>query len=112
MIFPVSGISYSGTGIGTVANGQGVAGLGRAFTLAGAKTVVLSLWDINDRHTVDVMVGFYKALFNSKCGISRAKALKIAQQESRKSLLQQGIDRPSLWGAFVLYGALAPSGNT
>lgn len=92
-------LSACDTGRGDRAKGQGVAGLVRAFAFAGAKRVLLSLWQVDDIETSHLMITFYSAL-SSPEACTYAEALLIAQ----KSLRQQGLS-PHYWGAFVLYSS-------
>ena len=52
-------LSACETGIGEVKNGEGIYGLRRAFFLAGAETLVMSLWPVSDQVTRDIMTGYY-----------------------------------------------------
>ena len=64
------------TGVGEVKNGEGVFGLRRAFFLAGAETLVMSLWEVSDNATREIMTSYYSGLKN---GLERATALREAQ---------------------------------
>jgi len=70
--------------------------LNRAFLTAGARTVIASMWAVNDEATRDLMKLFYT---NLKRGMSRAEALRIAQSETRLKH-----SHPYYWAGFVLTG--------
>ncbi len=84
------------TGLGRLNNGEGVIGLGRAFASAGAKSLVLSLWSVDDESTKDLMVSFYKHLMEGK---PKNEALREAKLE----LINAG-KSPVFWAPFVQYG--------
>lgn len=92
-------LSACETGLGVDLNNQGVFGLQRAFYIAGAKNLIMSLWVVDDDATQILMSEFYKewALNPAKENIS--KAFKKAQAEVRKKY-----PHPYYWGAFTLLG--------
>ncbi|NUQ66031.1 MAG: CHAT domain-containing protein, partial [Pirellulales bacterium] len=111
-------LSACETGLGSLAAGEGVLGLQRAFQVAGARTVVASLWKVNDEATRVLMERFYENLWSKKLG--KLEALRQAQLW----MLREGPDRglrpiprkpesanesskklpPLVWAAFVLSG--------
>jgi CHAT domain-containing protein/tetratricopeptide (TPR) repeat protein len=105
-------LSACETGRGRVAGGEGVLGLQRAFQLAGARSVVASLWKVPDEETHQLMREFYRRVW-SKDPISKAEALRQAQLwmlenwKPRGTLERpapQGPPSPYYWAAFVLSG--------
>jgi CHAT domain-containing protein len=86
-------LSACQTGTGVVHAGEGVFGLRRALTLAGARNVVMSLWKVPDPETRDLMVAFYRALPTSS---GPAAALLTA-----KRMLRARVEHPYYWGAFI-----------
>ncbi len=88
-------LSACETGLGEVQNGEGVYGLQRAFLIAGARNLLLSLWKVDDEATRDFMTTFYRQWLTVRLPI--AEAFWNAQKEMRKARIQ-----PYFWGAFVL----------
>jgi CHAT domain-containing protein len=91
----VVALSACETGLGEVQNGEGVYGLQRAFLIAGARNLILSLWKVDDEATRDFMVNFYRQWL--VVGLPIAEAFWATQKEMRKARPQ-----PYFWGAFVL----------
>ncbi len=92
-------LSACQTGLGKEVRGEGLVGLTRGFMYAGAPRVVVSLWNVSDRATAELMQMFYKALLARN--LSPAAALRSAQVELRKNKLWQA---PYYWAAFGLQG--------
>ena len=93
-------LSACNTGLGEVRTGEGVFGLRRAFVLAGAKTLVMSLWKVPDEETRELMEDFYRRILS---GEPRAEALRNAQLA-----LKAGQPHPYFWGAFICQGNPGP----
>ncbi|GLY20959.1 CHAT domain-containing protein [Micromonospora sp. NBRC 101691] len=93
-------LSACDTGLGDVEPGEGVLGLRRSFLIAGARTLVLSLWKVPDEQTRYLMEHFYRLL---RDGRSRVEALREAQLLTRESW-----PAPRHWGAFVCQGDDGP----
>ncbi len=85
------------TGGGSV-SGDGVDGLSRAFTQAGASALLMSLWEIPEETTTRAMIGFHQFWLQEKMG--KAASLRNTQLE----LLNTFRDQPNLWAGFVLFG--------
>lgn len=113
------------SGLGSVQLGQGVFGLRRAFALAGARTVLLTLWSVSDAPTMLLVERFFENLIERR--LTRLTALRDAQAYVRDLSVQQLLDHPCaegfrsegfmdgpadvcpfahpfFWGAFILQG--------
>jgi CHAT domain-containing protein/uncharacterized protein HemY len=88
------------TGLGKEIKGEGILSLTRGFMYAGAARVLVSLWDVNDNSTAELMAEFYKGMLG-KQRLSPAAALRRAQVAMWKSARWQA---PYYWAAFVLHG--------
>jgi CHAT domain-containing protein len=105
------------TGLGRVAGGEGVLGMQRAFQAAGARTVIASLWKVEDKATRMLMADFYAAAWDTEKIISRAEALRQAQLSMLRDGRRRGVGKvlekvegkggrlpPYCWAGFVLSG--------
>lgn len=93
-------LSACDTGVGEVDLHEGVLGLRRAFLLAGARTVVTSLWSVQDEAARAWMEAFYRARLER--GLDTAEAVRAA---SLALLHRGGRDAdPSAWAAFIAVG--------
>ncbi|MFH1312889.1 MAG: CHAT domain-containing tetratricopeptide repeat protein [Candidatus Eisenbacteria bacterium] len=96
-------LSACDTGVGEVRTGEGVFGLRRAFRVAGVRTLVMSLWSVDDEATRDWMQAFYEKWLVD--GLSKPEAV----HEASLAMLHARRDRgenthPVYWGAFVAAG--------
>ena len=95
-------LSACETGVGKTKCGEGVFGLRRAFQLAGARTVVMSLWSVPDKQTQEMMVDYYKRL---KSGESKSEALRNTKLSIIKSRRQKNkTAHPFFWASFISVG--------
>lgn len=93
-------LSACDTGMGHLEDGEGVLGLRRGFVLAGAETLIMSLWQVPDRPTRLLMRKFYERVLR---GESRAGALRAAKLEVRARFPD-----PRSWAAFICQGRPEP----
>ncbi len=91
-------LSACETGVGEVRNGDGVYGLRRALVIAGSRSQVMSLWQVDDAATRDLMTAYYKRLDR---GDGRSDALVTVQ---RKMLRKKATAHPFYWAAFIPSG--------
>lgn len=91
-------ISACQTGLGEEVKGEGIVGLTRGFMYAGSPRVVVSLWNVDDRATEELMTRFYQGIL--KKGLQPAAALRAAQIQ----MLQTQWKSPYYWSAFGLQG--------
>ena len=92
-------LSACQTGLGKEVKGEGLVGLTRGFMYAGARRVVVSLWNVNDKATSDLMARFYKGML--KDNERPAAALRAAQIAMLK---QNRWQSPYYWAAFTMQG--------
>ena len=90
-------LSACQTGLGEI-TGEGVFGLQRGFKKAGAQTIVMSLWKVDDAATKDLMTGFYR---NLTSGMTKREAFISAQKD-----LREKYSEPQKWAAFIMVDAL------
>ncbi len=96
-------LSACQTGRGKIKQGEGAMSLTRAFAFAGAKSLVYSLWDVNDASTRKIMDRFYQEL---KSGAQKDVALRT----SKLAYLESAIGRtqhPAYWAGFVAMGDMS-----
>jgi CHAT domain-containing protein/Tfp pilus assembly protein PilF len=93
-------LSACDTGRGDIRMGQGVYGLRRAFLVAGAETVVTSLWKVDDETTSTLMEAYYRNLL---AGRGRSTALREAMRALRETR-----PHPHYWAPFIALGQDTP----
>jgi CHAT domain-containing protein/Tfp pilus assembly protein PilF len=97
-----SGLNLWGPKLVTeIKNGEGVYGLRRAFVLAGAESLVMSLWPVSDYVTRETMTAYYKGL---KDGLGRGEALR---QVKLAMLKRKDRQHPFYWASFIQSGEWA-----
>jgi len=91
-------LSACNTGIGKIAKGEGMMSLSRAFQYAGARNLLVSLWNVDDRSTAKLMVDFYT---------KNEQEMKIpgALRDAKIDLINKGrYAQPKYWASFILIG--------
>ncbi len=88
-------LSACETGLGKIANGDDVVGLTRGFLYAGSRSIVASLWSVDDKATATLMQAFYRNL----ASMNKRDALRQAQIKTRDTF-----PHPFFWAAFQLTG--------
>ena len=86
-------LSACETGLGEITD-EGVYGLQRAFKNAGVKSIIMSLWEVDDDATSFMMQSFYQNLLN---GMNKRDAFESAQKEVKKKYSD-----PRYWAAFIM----------
>jgi len=95
-------LSACETGLGELQQGEGILSLARGFAYAGAKSIISSLWSVNDKSTADIMTSFYSHL---KEGKTKDDALRRAKLDY---LSQNPNAQPFYWAAFTAVGDMKP----
>ncbi|MCZ8241011.1 MAG: tetratricopeptide repeat protein [Microcystis sp. LE19-131.1A] len=95
-------LSGSKTGLGDISVGEGIYGLRRAFVIAGAESQLISLWNVSDQATKDLMVAYYGRLIK---GEGRSEALRQIQLGMLKS---ENYQHPFYWASFIISGDWTP----
>jgi len=91
-------LSACQTGLGQFIKGEGIEGINRAFFYAGASTVLMSLWSVNDQASAQLMERFY---YHLHAGKSITKALQAAKLEMISSKI---LSHPYYWAGFIVSG--------
>jgi CHAT domain-containing protein len=97
-------LSSCNTGDGVLRSGEGVISLARGFSYSGSRSVVMSMWEIDDQSGTQIVCDFYRYLKN---GYSKSEALRKA----RKDFLENADmlrSHPYFWSSLVVYGNNGP----
>ena len=93
-------LSACNTGLGKMVRGEGIMSIARAFVSSGSKNIVMSLWQVNDRSTSEIMKLFYGNISKGeKVGeaLRNAKLMYLRKSAGLRSL-------PFYWSPFISYG--------
>ena len=99
-------LSACNTGTGTIVNGEGIMSLSRALTFSGTRSAVVSLWQVPDKETSEIMISFYE---NLKDGQSKDEALANAKRDFIENNPMK--NHPFYWAGFVVNGDVSPIVN-
>ena len=97
-------LSACSTGGGEFNNGEGVISLARGFVYAGSPSIVMTMWEVEDKSGPELMKYFYKNIFK---GQSKSKALRNAKLKSLHEARPENT-HPFFWSAFVVMGNPSP----
>lgn len=104
-------LSACATGYGDLQAGEGLISLARGFAYAGSKSIVCTLWPVNDRSTSSIMLDFYTAL---KHGGTKSSALHKAKLKYLANQKEDFTAHPFFWSAYIPIGnmqAVFPTSN-
>lgn len=94
-------LSACETGTGKFIKGEGVVGLSRALTYAGARNMIVSLWAVADDSTAELMIDFYQHLLNDGASTAYPQSLR----EAKKQMIdEKKFASPYYWSPFILIG--------
>lgn len=97
-------LSACETGYGKFQQGEGLLSLARSFMYAGVPSMVVSLWEVNDASTAQIMETFYKQLANGKDKTTALRDAKLDYLSKSRGLSAH----PAFWSPFVHLGDHAP----
>jgi len=92
-------LSACETGLGKFSKGEGVIGLSRALTYAGANNIIVSFWKVSDESTSELMISFYKHLLENK-----TQDFSTAIRQAKIDIKKGKFASPYYWAPFVLIG--------
>jgi CHAT domain-containing protein len=101
-------LSACETGVGKVLKGEGIASLARGFSFAGVKSLVTSLWSVNDATTAELMSGFYQNLTLHKTKDEALRQAKLDYLSTKDAYLAH----PFYWASFIVIGDVQPISST
>ncbi|MEM9328121.1 MAG: CHAT domain-containing tetratricopeptide repeat protein, partial [Bacteroidota bacterium] len=94
-------LSACETGLGKIAKGEGIVGLSRALLYAGAKNLIVSLWQVADQSTAELMIQFYQTHLTDTESSTLSASLREAKLKMLKS---EDYAHPYYWAPFILVG--------
>jgi CHAT domain-containing protein/tetratricopeptide (TPR) repeat protein len=97
-------LSSCNSGAGLLYSGEGILSLARGFMYSGSKSVVMAMWEIEDKSGTEIVKGFYD---NLKKGYSKSSSLRKARMKYLKQA-DQLRSHPYFWSSLVIYGNNSP----
>jgi CHAT domain-containing protein/Tfp pilus assembly protein PilF len=98
-------LSACQSGLGTIAKGEGILGLTRGFMYAGARNLLVSLWQVADKSAAELMVEFYRNILSHNGGSSKSQDYSAALRKAKISMINgKKYAHPVEWSPFVLTG--------
>jgi len=97
-------LSACQTGLGRVVGAEGIVGLARALTYAGAKSQMVSLWQVADESTANLMYNFYGAYISPDSQANTQSKAQALQDAKNRMLSQNPELGPHFWAPFILQG--------
>jgi CHAT domain-containing protein len=98
-------LSACHTGDGLLVEGEGILSLARAFLLTGCRSVISTLWAVNDISSSIIMVDFYQSLYKK---IPKSRALQLSKINYIKKVKDIDKAHPYYWSTFMIYGSDSP----
>lgn len=98
-------LSACETSLGKSLKGEGILSMARGFAFAGSKSIVSSLWNMNDKSTSKLMIEFYENLSSGQSKDEALRQSKLSYIENTSSALQR---HPYYWAGFVAVGDMSP----
>ncbi len=95
-------LSACDTGLGKIYGGEGIVGLTQSFLIAGANSLSVSLWQVDDKSTSKFMVEMYRAV--NKHSLSYSEAINQIKRLFIKGEFGKEYQAPYYWAPFVFYG--------
>lgn len=98
-------LSACETGLGKISDGEGVIGLTRALLYAGTKNLIVSLWQVDDERTKELMASFYDNLLNSPFKKGARGMYSKHLRKAKLQMIEEGkYAHPYFWSSFILIG--------
>lgn len=97
-------LSSCNTGLGALYKGEGIISLARGFMYSGSQSVVMAMWEVEDKSATDIVKNFYSYLSKGK---TKSEALRLARQNYLKKA-DMLHSHPYFWATLIVYGENNP----